>query len=326
MASEIAWRQEAKRALDRVADLKEEFRVKASIATTPTAKSCAHQKVKQKKELESTGKKLKAAKRKVDAQIEVQAKRQCLQICKRVFDKLPRELRNMVYKGLITENNATFYDGGALGKVKLAKGRNPHQHCFEADFTGPGMHRDILEELNRNCARFDFRHYHSLLGKAFNHYSDLGFELAPLLANIGVTINTHDLKTRETVFECLKELYKPKQGASVFIFVKTSGKTQAKIAHSFSGILRMIFDILQDLKAAGYTVNVIMNPSYVQSNVKNKDGCNFSIIHEQKFGYLFHAQTVADFSIAGIDNKLNEYFVQYGAWWKYRAIPELSET
>jgi hypothetical protein len=320
------------RALDRVADRKKEFRTKArALATTSElAKAAAvktpamkMQESKQHKELAIAGGLLKSAKRKLNGHFEAQAKRECRQICETVYQRLPRELRNMVYDELITEKTATFYDGPD-NIVLLANGCNELQYCFDAEYTGPDMLKDMIEELNHRGARFDFRHRHALLGKAFEQCSGLGFDLAPILTRVGVTINKRDLKTREVMKERLKELYKMKKGAKVFFFIETSGKTKAQIVHSFSSVLRMIFPVLQELEDAGYKVSVVMNPSYVRPDLMNSSGSGFSIIHEQNFRYLMNTDN-AQLSIRGFDDKLKAYLKHYGNTWGYRVAPEVSE-
>lgn len=122
--------------IDKVADLKKEFRTKAlavesatevlqaiSLQTTSTTSTTSaarsettevkknkamKQKVTQHQELEAVGKRLKTAKRKVDDQLAIEAKRQCRQLCEKVYQILPRELRNIIYSELLTDNNATF--------------------------------------------------------------------------------------------------------------------------------------------------------------------------------------------------------------------------
>jgi hypothetical protein len=319
------------RALDRVADRKKEFRTKArALATTSElAKAAAvktpamkKQDSKQHKELAVAGRVLRLAKRKRNGQIEAQAKRECRGICEAVYQRLPRELRNMVYDELITEKNATFYDGP--DNVMLANGCNELQYCFDAEYTGPDMHKDMIEELDHRGARFDFRHHHALLGKAFEHYSGLGFDLAPIISRVGVTINKRDLKTREVMKERLKELYKLKKDSKVFFFIETSGKTKAQIVHSFSSVLRMIFPVLQELEDAGYKVSVVMNPSYVRPDLLNSSWSGFSTIHEQNFRYVMNADN-AQFSVRGFDDKLQAYLKHYGNSWGYRVALEVPE-
>jgi hypothetical protein len=172
-------------------------------ATDAEKDKAKKQKVKQYKELSAVGKRLKAAKRGADAHLEIEAKRHCRQLCEKVYQILPRELRNIIYSELLTENNATFY-GSPSATVKLANGLNDVQHSLDSTFTGPGVHKEVMEELSRNSARFDFRHRHDLIGKAFKYYSSLSINLAPILRKVGLTFNMMDLTKREIIFDHLK--------------------------------------------------------------------------------------------------------------------------
>lgn len=125
-------------------------------AAPPKAPKKKSRKCQKKYALAGVAKQIKAAKSRSNHQIEAQAKHKCMGICDELYSKLPRELRNMVYERLIIENNATFFDGDD-GEVQLANGCNPVQHRFDASYTGPGMHKELIEELDQNGARFDFR-------------------------------------------------------------------------------------------------------------------------------------------------------------------------
>lgn len=253
----------------------------------------------------ATGKELKAAKRKFDEHIEVQAKRQSRSLCEKMGNRLPRELRNMVYDGLITENNATSYDGPD-GKVKLVNGYSAVQHFFDPDFTGSIVHKDVVEELNHRKVRFDFRHRHTLLPAAFAQYASVhGFELAKVLSDVGVTLNLRDLKGRDLVLGHLKGLLKLRKGAHVHVFVEADGRTQKQIGRSFRRVVRSTVMFLGRLKQAGYEVTVVMNPSYMRSNVKNNSESRFSIIHEQTFRYSFELSN-HEYSATGIERKLKK--------------------
>jgi hypothetical protein len=299
--------------LQKVSGLKQELRTKArevgTVIATPTA---AHKKGKlsyktviQMRRLVATGKELKTAKRKFENHIETQAKRQCRSLCEKMSDKLPRELRNMVYESLIMENNATLYDG-LNEKVKLANGYSAIQHCFDTDFTGSTMHKDVIEELNHRKVRFDFRHSHALISTAFTQYASIHqLDLASALSNVGVILNLRDLKGRDLVLDRLKGVFELRKGAHVHIFIEADGRTQAQIGRSFRRVLRSIVMFLGRLKQSGYEVTVVMNPSYMRSTVKNSSGSRFSIIHEQGFRYSFELNSHV-YSSSGIELQLQK--------------------
>lgn len=277
-----------------VENLKHDFCKKALVVAkamkgqTPAQKKtqASHTIIGHKRALRETGSQLKAAKRKFEEQVTVQAKRQCLSLCKKVSG-IPRELRDMVYADLITENNATFYHGPDKN-VKLVNGTSPLTHCFDADFTGSTLHSEIVQELNRRDVRFDFRHRHGLLTQAVEEYSSHhGLNLTETMKGVGVMLNLSDIKGCDLVIKNLESLCTLRAGTSITVFLEASGKTQPQIARSFTRVIRAVVAFLHCLKAAGYQVTVILNPSYARAAAKNGDGSGFSVIHEQDFRYVF---------------------------------------
>ncbi|KAH7069732.1 hypothetical protein BKA63DRAFT_420984 [Paraphoma chrysanthemicola] len=254
--------------------------VPALVKPTPqTQKAIATQ----KKKLKKITKALKTAKRSFEDQVTHEAKRQCLPIFNAMYDKLPRELRDIILDNLISNTNATFYNGKD-GKVQLANGCSNLQHVFDVSFTGNGVHRDAIEELVRKGARFDFRRRHDLIGQAFAQYD---FPLAPTLTKVGFTLNSDDIKAREKGCVSLNALYKLQKGSNIHVFIEADGKTQEQVGRSFRQITRAFMTFFSALKDAGYVVNIVMNPNYLRSNVMNDVNSHFSIIHEQDFRYIF---------------------------------------
>jgi hypothetical protein len=294
-----------------VADLKKDFRagaraLRASSSTQrrdtveikPTSKT-----ILQMRALSKTGKKLKAAKKEYNEQILVYAQRQCLPICEKIFTILPHELRIMMYQYLITDKNATFYDG-RRGSIMIANGCSALQHRFDVGFTGPNMHMEMIEELNHREVRFDFRRRHELLGRVFAQYKSVyGFDIASKITNVGLVLNSADITGREKAFECFNELFKLSKGAHIHVFIESPGKTQMHISRSFRRVARVFVPFLARLKQTGYKVTVVMNPSYILSTVKNSMNSSFSLIHEQGFRYSFTLEE-AEFSTTGIERKL----------------------
>jgi hypothetical protein len=293
------------RTLDDIADLKRDFRDRTTIVanarkatklankesasgpTTEPSKKPSVQKAKwitkQKKELRDTSKALTTAKRIFEDQVSDEAKRQCLPICEAMYEKLPRELRNMVYAFLIIGTNATFYDGQD-DKVQLANGCSPLNHCFDVNFTGKGMHRDLIEELGQKGARFDIRRRHGLLAKVFmQHGADLAFKIK----NVGISLRLDDIKLGEKVVSSLDAIYKLQKGSTIHVFVEADGKSQKQVKRCFGRVLRAFMPFLVRLKTAGYIICIVMNPSYERSTVSNNVGSGISIIRNQEFGYLF---------------------------------------
>ncbi|KAH4159893.1 hypothetical protein HBH70_126230 [Parastagonospora nodorum] len=289
-----SWFRDAQKAHKEVETLKNNFRKKVYVIEKATKGQTAAQKKTQgsdtaighKRALRETGSRLKSAEEKFEEQVTVQAKRQCLSLCEKVME-LPRELRNMVYNGLITEKNATFFHGPDK-KVKLVNGTSPHTHCFDADFTGSIMHGDIVQELNSRGVRFDFRHRHGLLAQAVEEYASLhGLDLTATMKGVGVTLNLGDVKGCDLAMKSLGSLLELPENTGITVFIEASGRTQPQIARSFRRVVRSVVASLHRLKIAGHEVTVILNPSYARSAAKNGDESRFSIIHAQDFRYVF---------------------------------------
>ncbi|KAH7074263.1 hypothetical protein FB567DRAFT_479808 [Paraphoma chrysanthemicola] len=247
--------------------------------TSQTQKAFAAQKTQLKK----TTRALKAAKRSFEDQVNQEAKQHCLSIFSAMYVKLPRELRDIILDHLISSTNATFYKGKD-GKVHVANGCSDLQHVFDASFTGSGVHRDAIEALVRKGARFDFRRRHDLIAQAFAQYD---FPLALTLTKVGFNLNAYDIKTREKGRAGLDALFQLQKGSSIHVFVEADGKTQEQVGRSFRQITRAFMAVFSALKDAGYVVNIVMNASYLRSNVTNDVDSRFSIIQEQDFRYNF---------------------------------------
>jgi hypothetical protein len=182
------------------------------------------------------------------------------------------------------------------------------QHCFDPDFTGTDIHRNMVEELTHRKTRFDFRHRYPLLAKAFSQYATVhGFELAPILHSVGVTFNFGDLKKRDNVVKRLEVLFKFSKDAHIHIFVESGGKSQVQIARSFRRVIRTFIYSLGRLKETGYKVTVIMNRSYapVPTPIVTDVQSRFSIIHEQNFRYSSTLQD-DEHATSGIERKLEK--------------------
>jgi hypothetical protein len=189
----------------------------------------------------------------------------------------------MVYGFLIIGTNATFYDGQG-DKVQLANGCSPLNHCFDVDFIGLSMHRDLIQELGRKGARFDIRRRHGMLAKVFTQH---GADLTFTIKNVGISLQLDDIKISEKVVSSLDALYKLQKGSTIYVFVVADGKSQKQVKRCFGHVLRAFMPFLVRLKTAGYVISIVMNPNYERSTVSNSVGSQISIIRDQEFGYLF---------------------------------------
>lgn len=224
--------------------------------------------------------------------------------------KLPHELRDIIYKDLTTDNNnATFYCGENAA-ASYSNGQSTLYHCFDPFYTGPGIHKDMVQELCRRGARFDFRGRHEMLSKAMEQYNaELGLDFADLVKDVGITISEDHLKVRDKMLERLEALSKFSKGTIFHVFVEAGLTTQCQVVHSFRRILRAIFNLLERLKAAGCVLRVIMNPARNASAVKDSSKGLFTIVPAQRFRYLFTPDN-ATFSVVGFELKLKEVCVK----------------
>jgi hypothetical protein len=263
-------------------------RVKAHAAIPPPPESKAKPSVKKKRAahtravhgnaIKTAKRKIKAAQQKLKDQILHEAQLQCRPICEQVYQKLPAELRVTIYASLILSRNATFY-AGPRDTIKLANGTSPLQHCFDAAFTGPDMHREMLHELSLQNIRFDFRHSHNLLLRIVPEYmATHGFDVRPMLGNVGITVNADDIKSREKVLECLAAFEKFPLRTRIVVFFETDSSTEAQHCRTCGQIYHAIRSGLEHLLDRGYCVRLVWYAGYTRSVVRNKDGSRFSLL------------------------------------------------
>ncbi|KAF2124059.1 hypothetical protein P153DRAFT_379961 [Dothidotthia symphoricarpi CBS 119687] len=278
----------------------------------------------QRNKLRQTQRQIRVATLKFKYQIEQHGKSTCRPFCEAMHAALPRELRDMIYEGFIEEHNATFYHSGD-GTTLYANGRSALQHCFDPAYTGYGMHQDMIEGLGRKDSRFDFRGRHKMVGETFFQYTHhFGFDLTSIIRSIGVMVNSANMKEREDMFLYLKALFNLRKGTVVTIFIESGGSNKIQVTRSFRQILRVIFPFLNELRDAEYKLNIVLNPGYVPSAVKNGSGTAFSIVPTQKFRYLFTPDN-AKFTPEGFEEKLQEYFSMYKGGWYQRIVPDKPE-
>ncbi|OAK96651.1 hypothetical protein IQ06DRAFT_319285 [Phaeosphaeriaceae sp. SRC1lsM3a] len=236
---------------------------------------------------DQTNHKLKNAGLMLETQIVTNAQRQCLPLCALLQDKLPQELRDIVHSHLITETNATLYDGPD-SQVKLANGSSTVQHGFDVDFTGVGMHLAMLEGRMRKGARFHFRYRQGLLKVAFEYFKSMyGFDLASIVSNVGVVLNSKDVANRDKVSQRLNELFILRKSSHVYVYIDANGISKSRISRNFRRIVHATLPILANLRRSGYSVTIIMNPQFAPSTVRNFEHSTFSIVPDQSYRYIF---------------------------------------
>jgi len=255
-------------------------------------------------------------------QIEAQAKALCRPFCEAVHQRLPQELRDIIARHLLTESSVTFLSSKD-NKISFVNGLSSLRHAFEEEYTGIGLHMDIIRELINQDARFDFRARYELLGKFFKHYAvdeRGGPDLTSKIGRLSLVVTEHHLKSREVVLTRLEELCRLSKGAKIFIIIETGHGTKAQTLRRVRRVLRVIFKLLRRLHKLVLDIHVVVNPAYSASQVRNDSGDTFSVMHEGPWRYVMTPGT-ATFTVEGFERRLRYLFATYGEHWDSRVPP-----
>ena len=307
------------RTLNSIAKLSEAFHDKAAKLdkmkkTNPKAKL-----IQEKRASRKAGGELRLARTSFTNQVEAQAKAICRPFCEAIYDRLPQELRDIIARHLLTESSVTFLSSKD-GKISFFNGLSTLRHAFEEEYTGIGLHMDIISELIKQDARFDFRARHELLGKVFKHYAADergGLDLACKIRKLSLIVTEHHLEDREVVHARLEELCKLRKGAKIFIIIETGHGTQAQTVRQVRRVLRVFFELLKRLHELGLQIHIVVNPAYSASQVKNDSDDTFSVMHEGPWKYVMTPEN-APFTVEGFEKCLKDLFGPYGLYWDCR--------
>ncbi|KAI4938578.1 hypothetical protein J4E85_001019 [Alternaria conjuncta] len=291
------WRIEAKRTLKTIASLSGTLHDKAINLGQMKRANPKARFIREKQALRKAERDLRLARTSFTDQIEAQAKALCRPFCEAVHQRLPQELRDIVAGHLLTESSVTFLSSKD-GKISFVNGLSTLRHAFEEQYTGIGLHMDIINELIKQGARFDFRARHELLGKVFEHYKvdeRGGLDLTSKIRRLGLVVTEHHLEHREVVLTRLEELCRLSKGAKIFIIIGTGHGTKAQTLRKVRRVLRVIFKLLRRLHELGVHIFVIVNPAYSASQVKNDSGDNFSVMQEGPWSWSYTIVVVTGF-------------------------------
>jgi hypothetical protein len=278
--------------------------------------------IRERQALRKAGRDVRLARIRFDEQIQTGAKSLCRPLCEATHDRLPPELRDMITRNRITGNSATFIPGKD-GKIAFSNGTLTLQHAFEEEYTGTRLHTDIIQELMRQSARFDFRARHDLLGKVFKHYAVVEhgrLDLPSKIKKLSLVVTAHHLRYREVVLAHLEQISNISKGADIYFMVEAGSSTQAQIAHRVRRVLRMMFSLLERLHKLELHIHVCVNPPYSVSKVKNSDDSTFSVAHEGPVKYEMTPEN-ANFTVEGFEKRLRDLFREYGEYWDSRFPP-----
>jgi len=278
--------------------------------------------IREEQALRKAGGDLRLARTIFTDQIEAQAKALCRPFCEAVHQRLPQELRDIIARHLLTESSVTFLSSKD-NKISFVNGLSSLRHAFEEEYTGIGLHMDIIRELINQDARFDFRARYELLGKFFKHYAvdeRGGPDLTSKIGRLSLVVTEHHLKSREVVLTRLEELCRLSKGAKIFIIIETGHGTKAQTLRRVRRVLRVIFKLLRRLHKLVLDIHVVVNPAYSASQVRNDSGDTFSVMHEGPWRYVMTPGT-ATFTVEGFERRLRYLFATYGEHWDSRVPP-----
>ena len=184
---------------------------------------------------------------------------------------------------------------------------------------------DIINELIKQGARFDFRARHELLGKVFEHYKvdeRGGLDLTSKIGRLSLVVTERHLEDREVVLNRLEELCRLSKGAKIFIIIETGHGTKAQALRQVRRVLRVLFKLLRRLHELGIHIFVIVNPTYSASQVKNDSGDTFSVMHEGPWSWKYvMTPRNATFTVEGFEGRLRYLSGTYGERWDSRFPP-----
>jgi len=278
--------------------------------------------IREKQALRKAGGDLRLARTSFTDQIEAQAKALCRTFCEAVHQRLPQELRDIVSRHLLTESSVTFLSSKD-DSISFVNGLSSLRHAFREEYTGIGLHMDIIRELINQDARLDFRARYELLGKVFEHYAADergGLDLTSKIGRLSLLVTEHHLKNREVVITRLEELCRVSKGAKIFFIVETGHGTKAQTIRRVRRVLRVLFKLLRRLHKLGLHIHVVVNPAYSASQVRNDSGDTFSVMHEGPWRYVLTPEN-ATFTVEGFERRLRYLFGTYGEHWDSRFPP-----
>lgn len=80
---------------------------------------------------------------------------------------------------------------------------------------------------------------------------------------------------------------------------------QTQSARSFRRVVRAIAPFQCSFNLQLFTINLIMDPAYVRSAVKDSAGTYFNVVPEQKFRYIFASDSV-EMTAKGLEASLQK--------------------
>lgn len=202
------------------------------------------------------------------------AKASCLHLCSRVYERLPRELRDMVYQNLLLTTARNVPASPACEPIYSS----PREHFWRVEYVGKVTIAELLEIWYRSTRLhlgLDIGFLERFLSERVDY---LDVPRNQLVSKISVTLdhrdilscvnNQEDCKTtsspRKRLLERLGYLFQMKEGASIHFYAyRPNYQTQmlfslSAVASYHQSLLKdttsPIFDSIHRLKDCGYSI------------------------------------------------------------------------
>lgn len=218
--------------------------------------------------------------------LEAFAKAECRNLIDTFMIKLPRELRDMVYRHLSTKAEERIdndYFRSTKDPITRCYSHDPTRwrtahfpdHFWSTDYATPDFIRELTENYYRTSS-FIFGDTQGLITKFLSSdHLGLGFPPKALAASIEVRLSaiTHDCgsfrayifgvpKPPERLRAALDGLLELKPGSNVCIRFATEAKTAEERSELFAAALPVLFPRVQAVALAGYRVRFVLDREF----------------------------------------------------------------
>lgn len=218
--------------------------------------------------------------------LEAFAKSECRTLLGIFMTKLPREIRDMVYRYLSTKQEeridsdyfrSTMDPVTKLYSYDQPRWRTTHfpQHFWNTDYAEPEFIQELSESYYRT-SKFVFGDGQGLISKFLNtDQLGVGFPPKEVVSSIEVRLSaiTHDRgsfrayifgvpKPPERLQAALEGLLELKSGSNVCIQFSTEAKCEKEREELFIGALPVLFPKMQVAALAGYRLKFVLDQIY----------------------------------------------------------------
>ncbi|KAI4949530.1 hypothetical protein J4E91_005269 [Alternaria rosae] len=219
--------------------------------------------------------------------VEQLAKTECQQLTNNIMTKLPREIRDMIYFHLSTQDRelierehfrTTLDPLTRLYSYDFDRWKAQHfpAHYWNTDYVGQPFYRELVENYYRTST-FLFGDDPGVMKRFLNaDEMKLGIPPKALVSSIEIGLNavSHDRgsfraymfgipKSPERMREALDGIFELKSGAKIVIRFVTEAKTREERDEHCKGAMAMLFDEAQVEKMKIYKVKFVVDEGQV---------------------------------------------------------------